>query len=110
VCVTDDVDVRPRMHVDADVAAVAVQAGVDVAAARAQLQQTVVLERVRLGHEVGEDGVVRIVRAPAPERTSREPDDPDQRRPASALERLLDRPLHPGERTGRGLFRRVAPG
>ena len=80
-------------------------------AAGAELEHAVVLERVRGLDEVGEDRVVRVVLAAfAPERTAREPDDPDQRGPAVALKQLLERARHARERTGRILFRCVAPG
>ena len=83
VRVADDVDVRARMDVDADVAPVAVQARVDLRPTGTELQHAVVVERVRGLHEVGEDRVERIIRTIATERATCEPDQVRSVRPGA---------------------------
>ncbi len=94
VRVADDVDVRARENVEPDVLAVAVQPGADVRVPRSELEHARGVERVRRGQEVGVDRVVGVARAVALQRSRSQPDEPDQRGAAAALQHLAERSRH----------------
>ena len=89
--VAHDVDVRPRMNVEADVLSVAPEAGIGSRPARSELEYPGAVSLVHPSDEVGEDRVVGVVGPGALQRARSCADDLDERTATQALERLLHR-------------------